>query len=392
LDEEVTRDPHIELVLDEEGFRRLRSLWDEVLFKADHRYPFQSYEWCKAWWDAFGAGNQLRILVVFDGPLCLGICPLYLKSVGPFKQLAFLCPDRSDYLDFIARGGVRDIVIGQVLSYLASRADDWDLFVLNNICWSDKEREFFLAAAKKNGLEVASRAYTKSPYIHINMTWDEYLAATGKKKRVRKKERRILRGGDIEVVHFKGSENDKCGPAENLFEEAKSIERRTWKYIEGNPRLQGDCKTEQFFQDVFKSFMKRGWLDLWFALVGGTPRAYAFSFVFDNKVFAYNSGYDNSFSRYRLGSLLLINRIRDAFENKLEEYDFLRGEEEYKFEWTNNTRRINEYVLFNRRISSAVGARILVKMKWSLARSALLKNLRYKIKTFLSRRGMHSRE
>ena len=56
-----------------------------------------------------------------------------------------------------------------------------------------------------------------------------------------------------------------------------------------------------------------------------------FCFNYKNKILVYNSGFDPQFSEYSPGWVLLGYLLRWANENQIAEFDFMRGNEEYKY-------------------------------------------------------------
>ena len=66
----------VEVVSDLDGLLRLQPAWDELLEDADLDHPFLSHEWVRTWWECFGAGRELQVLLVKDGGRLVGIAPL----------------------------------------------------------------------------------------------------------------------------------------------------------------------------------------------------------------------------------------------------------------------------------------------------------------------------
>ena len=56
------------------------------------------------------------------------------------------------------------------------------------------------------------------------------------------------------------------------------------------------------------------------------------SFESQDEYWLYNSGYDPEFSYYSVGLLLKAHSIKKAIEAGKKKYDFLRGNERYKYE------------------------------------------------------------
>ena len=87
-----------------------------------------------------------------------------------------------------------------------------------------------------------------------------------------------------------------------------------------------------FFRELVTACTEQGWLDLSFLLVNGVPAATLLSFHFRNEVQLYNSGINIALSdALSPGWLLLCYHIEYAITLERSRYDFMRGDEEYKF-------------------------------------------------------------
>ena len=64
----------------------------------------------------------------------------------------------------------------------------------------------------------------------------------------------------------------------------------------------------------------------------GQRVASVFSLVAGGKMLLYNSGYDPAYAYYSVGLLLKAFLIKKALKEGLQVYDFLRGEERYKYD------------------------------------------------------------
>jgi len=65
--------------------------------------------------------------------------------------------------------------------------------------------------------------------------------------------------------------------------------------------------------------------------VGGQKAAGYVSFDYQNRIWVYNSGLNRDFSEYSPGWVLLGYLLQWANEQGREEFDFMRGDEDYKY-------------------------------------------------------------
>jgi CelD/BcsL family acetyltransferase involved in cellulose biosynthesis len=93
-----------------------------------------------------------------------------------------------------------------------------------------------------------------------------------------------------------------------------------------------DERMRGFFREIAGVAFDRGWLRLASLIINDVKAASMFCFEFSNTFLVYNSGYDpDLYPSLSTGIVLLAHCIRDAIERGLKVFDFLRGEEEYKY-------------------------------------------------------------
>lgn len=72
-------------------------------------------------------------------------------------------------------------------------------------------------------------------------------------------------------------------------------------------------------------------LQLSFLEIGGQRAAAYYCFNYQNKILVYNSGFDPDFGEFSPGWVLLGYLLKWANENRISEFDFMRGNEDYKY-------------------------------------------------------------
>ena len=87
-----------------------------------------------------------------------------------------------------------------------------------------------------------------------------------------------------------------------------------------------------FFKSIVPAAAAAGWLQLNFLEVMGEPVAAYVNFDYNNQILVYNSGLAPvQAAALSPGIVLLSYNIEHAIENKREVFDFLRGDEQYKY-------------------------------------------------------------
>jgi CelD/BcsL family acetyltransferase involved in cellulose biosynthesis len=89
---------------------------------------------------------------------------------------------------------------------------------------------------------------------------------------------------------------------------------------------------------VARRFLKQGWLRLIFLLDADRPIAVIYCFAYNKQYFFYQSGRDLRYEKFRVGFVLMNIAIQRAIKEKMDLFDFLTGEEDYKFRWADDIR------------------------------------------------------
>jgi len=82
---------------------------------------------------------------------------------------------------------------------------------------------------------------------------------------------------------------------------------------------------------IIQAAHRAGWLQLAFIEVNGEKAAGYLNFDYMGHIWVYNSGLDFRFSELSLGWVLLGHLLEWANEHQRKYFDFMRGDEQYKY-------------------------------------------------------------
>lgn len=317
----------IEWFSDAAVFARLESEWNALLADSVSNTIFLTNEWQRTWWHHLGSG-ELRVITFReeDGTL-VGIAPLFAATDGAgVTSLALVgCVDVSDYLDVIVARGAAERVYAALVDTLA-RADfpRWDWVRLCALPAASPTNTQLQAHAQARGWQVQHRLHDVAPVIELPATWEAYLETLDKKQRheIRRKLRRVA----------------EAPTRWYTIDAAEALEQAINDFIELHQRsrpdkhLFMDARMRGFFAEMARGLFARGWLQLSFLEIAGVRAAAIMNFIYRNEVLVYNSGYDPvQYGAYSPGIVLFARSIQDAIAAQRARYDFLRGNEEYKY-------------------------------------------------------------
>jgi CelD/BcsL family acetyltransferase involved in cellulose biosynthesis len=85
---------------------------------------------------------------------------------------------------------------------------------------------------------------------------------------------------------------------------------------------------------------ERGALRLFRLRAEGRTVATLYCFEHGSRLFYYQGGVDPAWERESVGTVLMGQAVRYAFDRELMGFEFLRGSEAYKFKWTDCARHL----------------------------------------------------
>ncbi|MEK8035844.1 MAG: GNAT family N-acetyltransferase [candidate division NC10 bacterium] len=282
---------------------------------------FLTWQWQTAWARAFLGDRPLQILgVAEDGGALAGLLPLYEDAPGRHRIIGGV--DVSDYLDLIAVPALEDEVWGALLEHRAADPGEWDLHGIRAAS-AAVTRLPWLAA--RHGLAGRVEREERCPVLALPPTWDAYLASLSGKNRheLRRKMRRLE--GELPGARVR-SVADPVG-----WDQAMTEFLRLHRLSRAGKARFMDETMEHFFRDALAALAEAGWARLWFLEWEGTPIASFLCLEYGESVGLYNSGFDPARARLAPGIVLLAHVIRHAIERGIPAFDFLRGEEPYKY-------------------------------------------------------------
>jgi len=320
----------IDLYTEAGSLDHLRGAWNELLHQSDSDVVFMTWEWQKVWWQHFGpAGDDPLYLITLrnaDQEL-VGLWPLYNETPGklPRRLRVIGSPRGSDYLDLIACRGRETTVHAEILDFLAAQ-DDWESVEITNIQEDSPTLQVLACLAETQGFDVHVEPVAVCPRILLPDSWAAYLRQLRGKQRheIRRKLRRAEQG--MEHVEWYLSEDPRTLPQDvtvylDLFQKSSPVKE---EYL--------NEERQQFFQAMASVMLEAGWLYLAFITVNDEKVASLFCFDYANRISVYNSGYDpRQYHHLSPGIVLVCYCIQDAIGRGYPIFDFLRGDEEYKY-------------------------------------------------------------
>lgn len=296
------------------SFDLARDEWEELAGRSGS--IFATWELATSWWRHFGSDSEpvlLRCRLPGGGA---AIMPLCRSRRGPLHILRFIGYGPADMLGPICAPADREAAGAALREALADgAAGPWHVLLAERM------------PVGSLGEAIGGRRLQReaSPELEIGgRSWEDFRASRSRnmKEKLRRNTRKLEKQHQLSFR--------LCEDPERLDADLETLIRlHRARWGEGEGAFQREAVVA-FHHDFAAAALRRGWLRLWTMEVDGEPAAAWYGFRFGGTESFYQSGRDPRFDRFSIGFLMLMRTVQAAFEDGLDRYAFLRGDEPYK--------------------------------------------------------------
>jgi CelD/BcsL family acetyltransferase involved in cellulose biosynthesis len=295
--------------------------WNLLLADSISNVPFLRHEYLSAWWQTRGGGEwknaELAVVTARQDGILVGVAPLFLADDPQGVPTLFLLGsiEISDYLDVIVRE--RDLP-----AFMYGLLD----FLETNGPASWRGLDWYNLPEGSPVLDVLQKQAGRLGWKWVQEPFETYLAGIDKKQRheIRRKMRRAAEY-DLPVRWY-------------ILEDGSRLEQDMEDFL---ALMANDSEKARFLSPAMRTQMKNtaraawnsGWLQLAFLEVSGVKAAGYLNFDYNGHIWVYNSGLDQRYLEISPGWVLLGHLLQWANEHHRTEFDFMRGDEDYKFKF-----------------------------------------------------------
>ena len=346
-----------------------RATWDRLLARSARATAFSSWTVHRAWWDAYGTTAHEQYLVALDPrrPTELrGIVPLMHRHAvepedassatslrhagGPVvtpvpptaKAVFFGASYHADYATVLADPADLPDVATALAASLAAGPDpahgaaDWDVVDLRRLRQGDPALDALEAAFERraacHGWRVTREQEDVCPVLTLpaDRDWEGFLDSLGKKARheIRRKIRRAEAAG--------GSVFRLVEPTPAAVDEFIALHQARWG-AEGLFRdTEGGARSRRFLHRLAELETGEGprrRLQIGRFEVGGRTVFMGVGFDDGTECLFYNAGVEPRARDLSPGVTGTAAYLRDRLAAGRRRFDFLRGDEDYKYDW-----------------------------------------------------------
>ena len=321
----------------------LPDVWNDLVSASLDRTVFQTYEWCAAWWDAFGERFSPQVFTARDAEAIVGLAP-FMISRNPLglRQVEFLANGRADYHGLTARPGYEPAVARALVQTISGSRDQWDMVILENLPRDSQMSRLLRTELASTGLHYFELDPVACPAVILH-GYEKTILERLDRYSIRRKIRSIQGVGPVRYDVVNGDEAVSA-LLPTLFDQ----HRRRWNALGQRSQFE-DEQTRSFFRSLALALDRKGWLHFSKLTCGKQVVACHLGFQYCGRLYWYKPSFDPSYSRHSPGLVLLHYLVKDAVERGLDEFDFTVGAESFKLRFANEIRTNARIRVFHNR-------------------------------------------
>jgi CelD/BcsL family acetyltransferase involved in cellulose biosynthesis len=337
------------LVENPEKLQQLGREWEHL---ADHFpgvTPFLRFKWLAIWWAHWGQGHRLLVIPVRDGTgRLVALAPFYISTDSWAKlgarRIRFLGDMHagSDYLSPLVEPGFERSAGRAITALLVAHRSRWDYLHLDHAADSHPAMLALRAALAEAGYQERLERRSLCPYAALPRSFDDYLGMVGPNLRYnfRRRFKALHREGSVTfvTVHAGTEIQARFPELVRLHALRFASQGKTSSFL--RPDVQ------RFHHALIAQAGPADGLRLFALEVKGRTVAALYGFSSGSKFLFFQSGMDPLWSRYSVGLVLMGCALEQAIKDGHREFDFLRGDEAYKYQWATGVRNTSTVSIF----------------------------------------------
>ena len=318
----VTSSPVIVVLITEPEIVALLPEWNALWHKEANASPFLSPAWLWSWWRRLGGGDLRVFTARVDGRL-VAVLPMFIWDDAGVRRMLPLAISVSDAFDLLVEAGWQRQVQG-LLGPLFGEDGDWDRCELHEV-----PQDSALLWLDGAGLRSVVQRQSMSPLLDLA----GFAAQGNRSAPIRKLRRARTRAEALGAVQI-----ERLGPRtppgviRDVMEQLFALHAAQWQ-ARGEAGVLAGPALHGFHHDVAAAMAADGTLLLLRLFIAGSVAGVFYGFLRGTHAYVYATGTDPAITSIGPGTLLIGAAIEAAHAAGARHFDFLRGQETYKYDW-----------------------------------------------------------
>jgi len=331
--------------------------WSDLFRRCPGRNLFLTHDWARTWWEFFGKGSELWILVVCDGSEPVGIAPMMLRREShlavPVRVLGLITNRHVSRTDFIIPER-REEVFRALVEFWQEMSSSWDMLRFPGVPGESGTTRLLVESIAGSRLRACPvEAHKELCFLPVSGTWEEYLA--GRSRNFRRNHVRLgNRLNELPRVAFELDET----PA-SVDESMTRLFSLQGAGADGESRRTGlDENERQFHRTLAARFAAHGGFQNRFIVADGTTIAGLHSLVCDGVLYALLTSYSARHAKASPGRNILGHTLAESWRDPRIRRIDLNGSSAFLRTWTDQSVKLENLTVGNDRPYSKLVERL----------------------------------
>lgn len=319
--------------------------WSAGVSGGESAEPFFQPYWFSAFAETFASKRSTCLILAREGERVIGALPLIRQRTFfgglPARTLRSLSNVHSCRFDLSCSSDHREAAAHAIWDVL--RADDsWDVIEAQHVPVGGAF-ESLMKLAAYDGYLIGKWPTLLSPYMTIPLGTADIFAGcperfAGFRRTHLKSLKKLEKQGTVTCVAV--SRFDTA-----FFDAFVAMEGSGWKGRAGGA-IACDPTVEAFYRNMLRRASDAGHLLCHSLNLDGRPIAMDIGLMMNGRYYSPKIAYDEAFSKYAPGQLLIRHTINNVAELGGERYDFVGPRSHHKAFWTDSVREHATYYIF----------------------------------------------
>lgn len=306
------------------GLEKLRTAWNNI--KDANINPLLRWEWIFSAASSFYPEANLRLLHMRIDGKTAAIAPMVESGSGFGKRLTFI---GADVLQEPC--GFPSIDTNNLLALIDELLCSGRVIILENCDTNSEALQLIFDRSKGMGIFMQKSTGGTCYLPTKGLSYEQFIKSLPSKRRydLNRLYKRVSLTDGFRCEIFNPAKDDLQSVLDTVFE----IEANNWKGQNGSA-IKFNPKLTLFFRTFCQLACEADYLRIGFLQIQGHKVAVLIGAELGNRFWVFKIGYDQKWSRYSPGLLLINETVKHAFNKKLDSYEFLGSNESWIHLWT----------------------------------------------------------
>jgi CelD/BcsL family acetyltransferase involved in cellulose biosynthesis len=297
-----------------------RESWNRLVAGGDTDMVFLTWEFQRAWWEAFAWGRPIFVVAERDGEL-VALAPF----VADEHSICLVGDEEAEWLDFV--GDLSDDATVVALVAAARKAAPASAnFDLRNLPgWHPRLRQLEAAASALGLGDCYSLSKPTTPILNLAELPRESLAMAAQK--ALREDRWLRKNGELVVEQLRDA--DEILPhLDDFFDQHVA----RWADVEGGYSVFAEPESRVFVKHLTRLMSAPGWLRFTRLIWNGRTIAYDYNLCYRGRFHMWRSSFAADLARRSPGAVMTRYVVREAIDEGAAVLDWGPGDVPYKLE------------------------------------------------------------